>query len=62
MTDEYFKVSPHLLKLFTEKQNTRMRSAISAGERLTPTLKFLATGRILEDLKFTIFISRPALA
>jgi hypothetical protein len=43
MTHECFKVLPHLLKLFIEKQNTRMRRAISAEERLSPTLRFLAT-------------------
>lgn len=33
------KVAPHI-----EKQDTRMRPAISAGERLALTLRFLATG------------------
>jgi hypothetical protein len=62
MTDECFKVLPHLLKLFIEKQNTRMRRAISAEERLTLTLRFLATGRSFEDLKFTALISPQARA
>jgi hypothetical protein len=61
-TDERFKVLPHLLKLFIEMQNTRTRRAISADERLTPTLQFLATGRSFEDLKFTALISPQALA
>jgi hypothetical protein len=62
MTHECFKVLPHLLKLFTEKQNTRMRRAISAEERLTPNLRFLATGRSFEDLKFIAVMSPQVLA
>jgi hypothetical protein len=42
MTDECFKVLFRLLKLYTEKQNTRIRRAISAEERVTATLRFLA--------------------
>jgi hypothetical protein len=61
MTDEYFKVLPHLLKLHIEKQNTRTRRAISAEERLTATLRFLKTGRSFEDLKSTPVISPVAL-
>jgi hypothetical protein len=49
MTDGCFKILPHLLKVYVEKQNTRMRRAISAEERLTATLRFLATGRRFED-------------
>jgi hypothetical protein len=56
------KVLLHLLKLHTEKQNPRTRTAISAEERLTATLRFLATGRSFEDLKFTALISPQALA
>jgi hypothetical protein len=62
MIHECFKVMPHLLKLFFEKQNTKMRRAISAEERVTATLRFLATGRSFEDLKFTAAISPQALA
>jgi hypothetical protein len=62
MTDERFKVLPHLLKFFIEEQNTRTRRAISAEETLTPTSRFLATGRSFEDVKFTAFISPQALA
>ncbi|KAJ8965637.1 hypothetical protein NQ314_003987 [Rhamnusium bicolor] len=39
-----------------------MRSAISAHERLTVTLRFLATGRSYEDLKFSTRISPQALS
>jgi hypothetical protein len=39
-----------------------MRRTISAEERFTPTLRFLATGRSFEDLKFTAVILPQALA
>ena len=37
-----------------EKRNTIMRDAVSAEERLSATLRFLATGKSYEDLKLTI--------
>ncbi|KAJ8915449.1 hypothetical protein NQ315_003212, partial [Exocentrus adspersus] len=39
-----------------KKQNTWMRVSIDAEERLTITLRFLATGKIFETLKFDYFI------
>jgi hypothetical protein len=62
MTDEFFEVLPHLLKLFIEKQNTRTKRAFSAEEILSPTSRFLATGRSFEDVKFTALIILQALA
>lgn len=53
-----------LLKIVTpriEKMDTRMRQAITAHERLSATLRFLATGRTYEDLKFSCVISAQAL-
>ncbi|VEN57307.1 unnamed protein product [Callosobruchus maculatus] len=38
-----------------------MRQSISPHERLTATLRFLATGRSYEDLKFSVAISPQAL-
>ena len=35
------------------QKKTTMREAITPHERLTVTLRFLATGRIYEDLKFS---------
>lgn len=43
------------------KQNTQLRETISPHERLTATLRFLATGRSYEDLKFSVIISPQAL-
>ncbi|KAL4084671.1 hypothetical protein QTP88_027598 [Uroleucon formosanum] len=39
------------------KQDTVMRKAISPTERLATTLRFLATGRSFEDLKFSTAIA-----
>ncbi|PNF39815.1 hypothetical protein B7P43_G03172, partial [Cryptotermes secundus] len=38
------------------KEDTNMRKAITPNERLTATLRYLATGRTLEDLKFSTHI------
>jgi hypothetical protein len=43
------------------KHDTVMRPAISSKERLKATLRFLATGRQLEDLKFSTGISPQSL-
>lgn len=51
----------NLVKPFIEKQNTVMRESISAEERLVATLRFLATGRSYEDLKFSCAISAQAI-
>jgi hypothetical protein len=50
----------NLLSLVTpliQKQDTIMREAITPNERLTATLRFLATGRSYEDLKYSTIIS-----
>ncbi|CAB3236794.1 unnamed protein product [Arctia plantaginis] len=49
-----------LLKLVSpkiQKNNTNMRQAVSNHERLSATLRFLATGRSYEDLKYSSIIS-----
>ncbi|XP_026482095.1 uncharacterized protein LOC113389257 [Ctenocephalides felis] len=53
-----------LLKMVSpliRRQDSIMRKAISPHEKLTATLRFLATGRSYEDLKFTTLISPQAL-
>ena len=45
-----------------KKMDTVMRQSIPAEQRLIATLRFLATGRSLEDLKFTTGISAPSLS
>jgi len=49
-------VTPYIVK-----HDTVMRPAISPKERLTAMLRFLATGRQLEDLKFSTGISPQSL-
>lgn len=45
------------------KADTVMRRAISPHERLSATLRFLATGRSLKDMEYSITaISKPALS
>lgn len=43
------------------KKNTKLKEAISPHERLTVTLRYLATGRSYEDLKLTAAISAQSL-
>lgn len=53
-----------LLNLVTpliRKESTHLREAISLHERLSVTLRYLATGRTYEDLKFTAVISAQSL-
>ncbi|KAF9424306.1 hypothetical protein HW555_000445 [Spodoptera exigua] len=60
MDENYLK----LLEMVTpmiKKEDTVMRNSISAHERLSVTLRFLATGRSYEDLKFSAIISPQAL-
>ena len=54
---ELFSILDPVLK----KQDTVLRQSISSHERLTATLRFLATGCSYEDLKFSTRISPQAL-
>ena len=49
-----------LVTPYIEHRNTVIRDAITSHERLTATLRYLATGRSYEDLKFTTAISTPS--
>ncbi|KAK3893765.1 hypothetical protein Pcinc_002424 [Petrolisthes cinctipes] len=51
----------HLLEFVTpliEKQNTQMREAVTAGERLVITLRYLAAGESQKSLAMQFRISR----
>jgi hypothetical protein len=50
-----------LVSPLIQKKSTTMRQAITPHERLTATLRFLATGRNYEDLKFFTIMSPQAL-
>ncbi|KAJ8884455.1 hypothetical protein PR048_016312 [Dryococelus australis] len=39
---------------FVKKKNTSMRKAITPNEMVKVTLRYLVTGRTLDDLKFSV--------
>ena len=61
MDCESFQILLKLVSPIISKQDTKLRESISAEERLTTTLRYLATGRSFEDLKFSTGISAPSL-
>ncbi|CAI9582856.1 unnamed protein product [Staurois parvus] len=61
MSDDNFNYLLRKVTPLIQKQDTCMRKSISAEQRLVATLRFLATGRSLEDLKFSTAISPQAL-
>ena len=61
MTDPVFHRLLDLLSPFITRQDTVMRPAITAEQRLIATLRYLETGRSLQDLKFSTGISPQAL-
>ena len=59
-----YDIYNELLKLISPlivKQDTNFRDAITPHERLAATLRYLATGRSFEDLKFSTRISAQSL-
>lgn len=61
MDEDSYVILLNLVTPLIEKQDTQMRSAISTHERLSATLRYLATGRNYEDLKFSTLISPQSL-
>ena len=59
MSDPVFQQFLALVSPYITRQDTVMREAITAEQRLVATLRYLATGRSLQDLKFTTGISPP---
>lgn len=51
-----------LVTPFIKKDDTCMRKAISSHERLSATLRFLATERSYKDLEFTTIVSKSSLS
>ena len=65
----YLRMSPerygHLLRLVSpliKKQDTNLRKAILAGERLAVTLRFLASGESQQSLSFAYRIGKSTLS
>lgn len=61
MNEETYLKLLSLVSPLIERKDTIMRKSISPHERLSATLRFLATGRSYEDLKFSTVISPQAL-
>lgn len=61
MDENTFNFLLNLVGTHLQKQNTVMREAIPPEERLIATLRFLATGRSYEDLKFSTCIAAQTL-
>lgn len=57
MDNSTFEYILNLIRPYVQKQNTVMRKCITAEERWAATLRFLTTGRSLQDLKFSTSIS-----
>lgn len=51
-----------MVKPFMTRNNTNMRESLPVSERLALTLRYLATGRNLEDLKFSAVMSPASIS
>lgn len=61
MNNDSFNLLLELVRRKITQQDTQLRAAINAEERLTVTLRYLATGNSYEDLKFSTAISPQAI-
>ena len=61
MDPESFDILLNLVRPMIEKQDTNMREAIPTSQRLSITLRYLASGMDLEDLKFLCAIAPQTL-
>ena len=61
MMDPVFHRLLDMLSPYITRQDTVMCQAITAEQRLIALLRYLATGRSLQDLKFSIGICPQAL-
>lgn len=53
MDEETFLELLNLVTPLIKKKSSHLREAMSSHERLTVTLRYLATGRSYEDLKYS---------
>ena len=60
--DQLFNELLKNITLYSTTKNTVMSDSLSLEERLALTLRFLATGRALEDMKFSVTISPSAIS
>ncbi|XP_069593180.1 uncharacterized protein [Ranitomeya imitator] len=61
MSEDSFRVLLAAVDPYIRRQNTKMRAAVPVDERLAVTLRFLATGRSMQDLHYCAAISRSLL-
>lgn len=61
MKDACFDKLLVLVTPYLKKQDTCMRKAITPEEKLAVTLRYLATGRNIEDIKFSAVMSPAAI-
>jgi len=54
--------SSKILLYIRPQKNKIMRDSLSVEERLALTLRFLATGRAFEDMRFSVTISPSAIS
>jgi hypothetical protein len=57
MNETTFDELLNLVTPLIERKTTRMRTPVSAKDRLSLTLRYLTTGNLFEDLKFTARVS-----
>ncbi|KAM4045321.1 uncharacterized protein ACNLHF_009133 [Anomaloglossus baeobatrachus] len=62
MTEESFKMLLEMVTPLIQRKDTLMRAAVPVDERLAVTLRFLATGRSLQDLHFSAAVSKSLLS
>ncbi|XP_058817776.1 putative nuclease HARBI1 [Topomyia yanbarensis] len=62
MNEETFMKLLSLVSPFITKQDTFMRRSLPANEKLALTLRYLATGRSFEDLKFSAIMSPASIS
>ncbi|XP_073445340.1 uncharacterized protein [Dendrobates tinctorius] len=62
MSEESFKLLLECVRPLIERQDTRMRAAVSAEVNLAVTLHFLSTGRSMKELQFSAAVSRSLLS
>lgn len=62
MNEETFMKLLEMVEPFLQRQDTVMRNSLPVKERLILTLRYLATGRSFEDLKFSAIMSPAAIS
>lgn len=62
MDENLFNMLISMLTPHLSRMNTVMRDPITVRERLAVTLRFLATGRNFEDLKYSVIMSPSAIS